>query len=162
MTTALEPHTVLPPPAATGDGHALAELRRAIGRGFAPGQHATLTSPTGAVVALPDEVYQVLREVVDALAQGLAISVAPLHAVLTTQQAADMLNISRPTLVKLLEDGEIPFEQPGRHRRVRLTDLLAYKERARTRRRDLLDAMTAEASDDEAAGDSVDGIIQTR
>lgn len=51
----------------------------------------------------------------------MAITVAPTHTVLTTSEAADLLGISRPTLVRLLEAGEIPYEQPGRHRRVRLT-----------------------------------------
>ena len=112
-------------------------------------------------MTLPDEVHDVLLQVVQALSQGLAISVAPLHAVLTTQQAADMLNISRPTLVKLLQEGEIPFEQPGRHRRVRLADLLAYQERSRAKRREMLDHMTA-AADEDGTDDAVDRFVQTR
>ena len=57
------------------------------------------------------------------------------------QEAADLLGVSRPTVVKLLESGEIPFEQPGRHRRVRLADVLAYRERASVERRAALDQM---------------------
>ena len=52
------------------------------------------------------------------------------HQRLTAQEAADFLGVSRPTMVKLLEDGKIPYEQPGRHRRILFTDLLAYKEPA--------------------------------
>lgn len=68
-------------------------------------------------------------------------TIAPVHQRLTTQEAADLLGVSRPTVVKLLEAGEIPFEQPGRHRRVRLADVLAYRERASVERRAVLDRM---------------------
>src|SRR5450755_3095236 len=62
--------------------------------------------------------------------QVLAITVAPHQIVLSTSEAASLLGVSRPTLVRLLESGEIPFDKPGRHRRVRLADLLAYQQRA--------------------------------
>lgn len=67
--------------------------------------------------------------------------------VLSTSEAADILGVSRPTLVRLLESGEMPFEQPGRHRRVRLADVLAYRERVRRRRAAGLDRMVAAAED---------------
>jgi excisionase family DNA binding protein len=75
--------------------------------------------------------------------------VAPVDQSLTTQEAANFLGISRPTLVKLLESGEIPFERPGagRHRRVRLQDVVAYQERKRVQRRTALDELTREAAD---------------
>ena len=78
---------------------------------------------------------------------GKAITVAPIDQLLTTQQAADFLGISRPTLVKLLESDEIPHESPGagRHRRVRLRDVLDYQERKRSRRRLALDELTQDA-----------------
>lgn len=84
---------------------------------------------------------------VGALSQGLAITVAPQHTVLTTSQAAELLGISRPTLVRLLESGEIPFEKPGRHRRIRLRDVLAYQERARRARAAGLDEMVRVSED---------------
>lgn len=93
------------------------------------------------------EVFEILREVVEALAQGLAITVAPHQMVLSTSEAADILGISRPTLVRMLESGEIPFEQPGRHRRVRMADVLAYRERVRRQRGAGLDRMVAAAED---------------
>ena len=86
---------------------------------------------------------------------------APLHAVLTTQQAADMLNVSRPTLVKLLGEGAITYEQVGRHRRIRLADLLDYQKRSRHDRKSMLDELTRVASEDGTA-DSVDDFVQTR
>jgi excisionase family DNA binding protein len=78
----------------------------------------------------------------------MAISIAPHNTMLTTQEAADLLNISRPTLVRLLADGEIPHTMRGRHRRVLLRDILDYSERTRTERRRDLDQMAAAAEDD--------------
>src|SRR6266851_1602274 len=102
--------------------------------------HATLTGPDGTRLELPGEV-------VAALSQGLAITVAPHQTVLSTSEAAQLLGVSRPTLVRLLESGQIPFDKPGRHRRVRLADLLAYQERSRRRRAALLDQMVADAEE---------------
>jgi excisionase family DNA binding protein len=101
----------------------------------------------------------VLRDVVDALARGQAITVAPRDLTLTTQEAADLLGISRPTLVKLLERGEIPFDQPGRHRRVKLTDVLDYQQRARRQRREALRRIV-EISEDMGLYDSEDDVDQ--
>lgn len=108
---------------------------------------AALVGPDGVPWDLPVEAYRVLREVLEAMANGLAITVMPRHTMLTTQEAADMLGISRPTLVKLLADGELPYEQRGRHRRLLLTDLLEYQQRARTERNRQLDALVNEAGE---------------
>jgi excisionase family DNA binding protein len=116
---------------------ALAELLAGLG----PEPVTTLLGPTGERLVLPPEVFEVLRGVVEAMAQGQAVMIAPVHQRLTAQEAADLLGVSRPTVVKLLESGEIPFEQPGRHRRVRLADVLAYRERSSSVRRAALDEM---------------------
>lgn len=108
---------------------------------------ATLIGPGGSRWELPAEAYRVLREVLVAMANGLAITVMPRQTMLTTQEAADMLGVSRPTLVKLLQDGEIPYEQRGRHRRVLLIDLLEYQERARAERTKQLTEMVDEAGE---------------
>jgi len=71
----------------------------------------------------------------------------PQNALLTTQEAGELLGISRPTLVRLLQDGEIPYEQRGRHRRVMLADLLGYQERMRRERREPLDRMAREGQE---------------
>ncbi|MGH3911710.1 MAG: helix-turn-helix domain-containing protein, partial [Pseudonocardiaceae bacterium] len=84
-------------------------------------------------------------EVLEAMSQGLAITVIPQHTMLTTQEAADLLGISRPTLVKLLESDQIPYEQRGRHRRLRLADVLNYQRTARADRRSRLDALVEAA-----------------
>ncbi len=141
--TAMTERTVLPPEHREGLQDALALL------GSRTAGHATLTGPDGTRIELPGEVYEVLREVVSALSEGLAITVAPHQTVLSTSEAAQVLGVSRPTLVRLLESGEIPFDKPGRHRRVRLADLLAYQQRSRRHRGAVLDQMVA---DSEAAG----------
>lgn len=99
-------------------------------------------------VELPVEIYRVLRKVVDALQRGLAVTVAPVAQTLTTQQAADLLGVSRPTVVKLLDEGKIPFERAGTHRRILLRDLLGYRERRRAEQYAALEA-TAVSIDDE-------------
>lgn len=106
-----------------------------------------LLGPDGERVALPSEVYCVLRQVVDVMRQGKATLIAPQGLLLTTQEAADFLGISRPTLVKLLETGAIAFSKPNRHRRVRLQDLIDFQRRRRMERRDILSRLTQEAGE---------------
>jgi excisionase family DNA binding protein len=81
-----------------------------------------LTGPDGRSVELPEPMFEVLVQVADAMKAGLAVTVAPHHLMLSTQEAAGLLRISRTTLVRLLENGAIPFEKPSRHRKVRLDD----------------------------------------
>jgi excisionase family DNA binding protein len=85
----------------------------------------------GEQVELPAEVYRVLRQVVEALSRGMAVTVAPQSQALTTQQAAELLGVSRPTLIRLLEEGRIPYERVGTHRRLMLRDVLDYRKRRR-------------------------------
>lgn len=101
----------------------------------------TISRAGGEHMVLPRAILEVLSDVVNAMAQGQAVIIAPVHQLLTTQEAADLLGISRPTFVKLLEKGEIPYERPGRHRRVRLVDVLDYRNRRSTQRRAALDRM---------------------
>lgn len=99
---------------------------------------AALVDPHGAARPIPDDIFRILEQVTNALAAGQGITVIPQGTTMTTQQAADYLGISRPTLVRLLESGEIPFTTPGRHRRVLLQDLITYQERSRRERRGAL------------------------
>ncbi|KYC29362.1 putative excisionase [Sterolibacterium denitrificans] len=79
-------------------------------------------------IELPTSALRLLVDILAELADGNAVKVVPVHAELTTQEAADMLNVSRPHLVKLLEDGALPFHRAGKHRRVRFADLMQYKD----------------------------------
>lgn len=138
-TLAPEPgHTVLPPE----DRSALRALASFVQSHRQP---AALIGPDGERVDVPGPVYAVLVDVVQAMESGRAITVAPTSTRLTTQEAADLLGVSRPTLVKLLESGRIPYERPGRHRRVRLADLLTYRDGSGAARGAALDELTREA-----------------
>jgi len=103
---------------------------------------AKLVGSNGEQIAIPESVYQVLCEVVHAMASGKAISVVPQNREMTTQEAADFLNVSRPYLLKLLEQGKIDFIKVGSHRRVNLQDLLKYKEQRDMKRREGMQEMT--------------------
>ena len=103
-------------------------LAEGSGRGPISARYVLSGASVGEQVELPPEVYRVLRQVVEAMSKGLAVTVAPQAQTLTTQQAADLLGISRPTLIRLLEGGRIAFERVGTHRRVLLRDVLAYRE----------------------------------
>lgn len=92
---------------------------------------------------LPPEIFQVLTHVATAMARGEGVTVVPRDAQLTTQQAADVLGMSRPTFVKLLEQDRMPYEKVGRHRRVRLQDVVEFQDRSRRARSEALDALAA-------------------
>lgn len=91
---------------------------------------------------LPVAAVRLLQELLREMAQGHAISLVPTHAELTTQQAADAINVSRPFLVKLLETGQLPFRKVGTHRRVRYDDLMRYKHAIDARRLETLRMLT--------------------
>lgn len=119
-------------------------------------------SEPGDQVELPAELYGVLRQVVEALQQGLAVTVAPRTLTLTTQQAADLLGVSRPTVVKLLDDGKIPFERVGTHRRVLLPDLLAYRELRRAEQYAALEVTSVSIDDEEDLGATLEQLRVAR
>jgi len=100
---------------------------------------------------LPGHVLQILLDVLAEIARGNAISVVPMNQEISTQEAATLLNVSRPFLVGLLEKNEIPFRKVGTHRRVLLKDVLAYKERVDQQRKQALDQL-AEVSQKEQMG----------
>ena len=92
-------------------------------------------------VTVPRAAYQLLLESLAQLSNGNAVTVVPVHAELTTQQAAALLNVSRPHLVHLLEDGALPFRKVGTHRRVLAEDVIAYRLRDDEKRRQAADGL---------------------
>lgn len=106
------------------------------------------------LVVVPADLHRVLLQVVAVMSQGLAVSIIPQTVQLTTQQAADLLGVSRPTLIKLLDDDQIPFERVGTHRRLQLRDVLEYRERRRAAQYTALEA-TAVPLDDEESVETV-------
>lgn len=86
-----------------------------------------LVGPHGEEIELPQSLFLMLRQVVHQLLQGRAVTIVPLNKDLTTQEAADILNVSRPYLIKILEEGVIPYTKIGTHRRIRFVDLIGYK-----------------------------------
>lgn len=121
--------------AAVGEREALARLDDLLQR--PPRGAATLTIG-GAEAAVPPAVLELLARCVEALTHGRAVTLLPMERMLTTQEAADLLNVSRPYLVRLLDRGTIPHTRTGTHRRVRAGDLLAYKARRDAVRREHL------------------------
>lgn len=99
------------------------------------------------ILEIPKSAYQLLIDILSQMAQGNAVTLIPVHAELTTQEAADLLNVSRPYLVKLLESKQIPFHKVGRHRRIRFEDLMNYKNQIDSDRMQALDELTAQAQE---------------
>ena len=146
-------HPVLP--TNDEDSTQLVALKKALAT-----HHAVELSTPDGPVPLPSSVRSVLADVVDVLARGQAVTVAPEETKLTTQEAADRLGISRPTLVRLLEQQKIPYTQPGRHRRVELADVLAFQEAEHERRSRILDEIARDDNPDPESAS--DGFIETR
>jgi excisionase family DNA binding protein len=98
-------------------------------------------------VVLPRAAVQLLQRLLGEMAQGHAVTLIPVRAELTTQQAADMLNVSRPYLVSLLESNAIPYRKVGTRRRVLFEHLMAYKKAEDAKRLEVLNELTREAQE---------------
>lgn len=98
-------------------------------------------------VKIPASAFKFLSNILDLMAQGKAVSIIPSDAEVTTQQAADMLNVSRPHIVKLLEQDEIPYYMVGTHRRIKLQDLEAYRADMEKEREEALTELARQAQE---------------
>ncbi|MBW4618672.1 MAG: helix-turn-helix domain-containing protein [Cyanosarcina radialis HA8281-LM2] len=105
--------------------------------------HPKLVGSDGEEIEIPDSVYQILRQVIHQMAAGRAMKLVPYDRYLSSQEAADLLNVSRPYLYSLLEQGQIPYIKVGTHRRIRFEDLMAYKQQRDMQRRQALSELTA-------------------
>lgn len=140
-TTALPDHIVSPDPSEQDE---LVELREQLARiaGRQRRPVGRLVSPDGVEVEIPASAFAALQAIVRDLAQGRTITLIPHDRELTTKEAADILNVSRPFLVKLLDRGDLPYHRVGTHRRLRVEDVLAYRELRAKRRREKLRELT--------------------
>jgi len=94
-------------------------------------------------VSIPEAAFRLLNGILAEMAKGNAVTLIPVHAELTTQEAADLLKVSRPFLVEQLEKNLIPHRMVGTHRRVRFSDVMDYKHTMERRRREALDELSA-------------------
>ncbi|MGA9380301.1 MAG: helix-turn-helix domain-containing protein [Phormidium sp.] len=121
---------------------------------------AKLVGSNGKEVKIPDSIYQMLRDIVSLMASGQRVSIVSHNCQLTTQEAAEILNVSRPFLIKLLESGEIPYIKVGSHRRVIFQDLMTYKERRKVKRQKGLNELTQFLQDEGFYEEEVSDIEQ--
>jgi excisionase family DNA binding protein len=124
------------------EGEAIEALRGQLAEILREHGTARLVGPDGETMALPASAFNALKVIVEGMARGQTMTLVPHGKELTTQEAADLLHVSRPHLVKLLDVGTIPHHKVGTHRRVRIEDVLDYREERAQTRREKLDELT--------------------
>lgn len=149
MSTRVKIHdqVLFPPDASEAEERGLwNELQKALERAddLGGGQVPVLVTHSGEHIKLPQDVFRALRLVVEAVNRGLPVVVNPQEAWISTQQAAGMLGVSRMTLIRWLDEGRLDYTQPGRHRKLKLEDVLEFKAHRTASQHKVLDAITAE------------------
>ena len=119
----------------------------------------SIVTANGEAIHLPDELRDVLNTTAQALFSGQEVVVATKDSYLTAQEAADFLGVSRPTMIRILDMGEVDYERPNSHRRIKVADLVRYREK-RAERRQVLDEMLAQS--DEMDRYDIDHFVPTR
>jgi excisionase family DNA binding protein len=123
-------------------------FRRTLARQFAPESRVTIQREgDGEEIEIPRTVFNVLMKVLSVMSEGKPFTLIPMDEELTTQQAADILKVSRPYLNKVLDLGEIPHRKVGRNRRIKFCDLLEYKKQQERRSKDALQELADQAQD---------------
>jgi excisionase family DNA binding protein len=136
------PGTVVPTP---DDAELAAKASRLLSRRAKSALRIQLDD--GEELTLPTAAAKLLTHLLTEMSQGNAVTLIPLHAELTTRQAADYLNVSRPHVIKLLEQSKIPYHKVGTHRRIRFSDLETFKRTHETVRQQAMDELAAEAQE---------------
>jgi excisionase family DNA binding protein len=127
----------------------VAAIRKNSGR-FKPGAVGSARIKFGGgedYLDIPQKALEMLFNIIDTMAEGKSVTLIPSDSVFTTQQAADILKVSRPHLVKLLEKGVIPFKKAGTHRRIEFKDLLQYQKKIKQNRKSKLSMLAKQAQE---------------
>ena len=148
MGTLLKAETYLPPPAeelrAISD--LLAKFSVSQESDF-PQSYFQIGGKAGNRVELPQEIYRVLVQVVEAMKNGMAVTIVPQTVMLTTQEAANIIGVSRPTLISIIEKGLIEFDLVGKHRRISIDQVLKYRTARKEQQYKALDDMYDDTED---------------
>jgi len=129
------------------DAELAAEASRQLSRVRREGAELRVQIDGGETLRLPKSVSNLLYLLLTEMAQGNAVTLIPIHAELTTQEAADYLNVSRPYLIRLLKEGKVKFSMVGTHRRVKFSDLEAYRKASEEERQRVMEELAAQAQD---------------
>lgn len=130
-----------PVSAAEGEQQTLDQIEALLSSANGGAEAPKLVDAQGQVVALPESVVALLRQVVHQLARQKVVTIVPRNRELTTQEAAELLGVSRPYLIRLLDQGAMPYTRTGTHRRIRFDDLLRYKAERDAAREQVLDEL---------------------
>jgi len=133
-------------PSASDEAQA-ARLDEVLGQPAADASRLRLMSPTGDRIVIPDVVLRALARVTHEMARGNGVAVVPLRHELTTHEAAALLHVSRPHLIRMLDEGRLPYRRVGTHRRIRFDDVTAYRAREEERREAFLARIARESQE---------------